>query len=76
VSDGSGRASDGAFLLLRCRLGVRLDDPKQGSAFQDALANEIATAVVDLGARVELLQLAVAIDPRWGGAGPPNRCDS
>jgi hypothetical protein len=61
------------FVLMRCRIGVRLPTGHSGTDFETALSAAIAIAAEDLGATVELLQLAVAADPSWGLAGPPNR---
>ena len=63
-----------AFVVLRCRIGVRLPTGASSTQFESTLAQEIAAAIADLGATVELLQLAVAVDPTWALAGPPNRC--
>jgi hypothetical protein len=61
------------FVLLRCRLGVRLPSTCDQADFEERLCAEIIAAVDDLGGVVELLQLAVAVHPAWRAAGPIDR---
>jgi hypothetical protein len=76
---GSGMAStDGAGgrFVLRTRIGVQIADSSQIGPLQDRLAAVISAELQAAHATVDLLQIALATDPRWHVDGPPNRATS
>jgi hypothetical protein len=75
----SGMAStDGAGgrFVLRTRIGVQIADSGQLGSLQDRLADAIRAELEGAHATVDLLQIALAADPRWHVEGPPNRAAS
>jgi len=69
----SGDPQRRGYVVLRCRIGVRLPFDRDKETFEAALSGAIEHAAAEMGAVVDLLQLAAAIDPSWALAGPSNR---
>lgn len=64
----------GDYVVLRVRLGMFTPSDLNRVAIENALADALADTVEDLGGRLDLLQLAVALHPGWAADGPVNRC--
>ncbi len=64
---------DSSHLVVRVRLGI---DYRQGSLeprdFMEAVANRLQSLDKEMDVELDLLQVGVAGDPRWRGAGPEN----
>jgi hypothetical protein len=64
---------DSSHLVVRVRLGI---DYRQGSLeprdFMEAVAKRLQLLGEEMDVELDLLQVGVAGDPSWRGAGPEN----
>ncbi len=66
----------GRHLVVRIRLGVDLDSAgPEPLEFLDYVAERLRLAAADAGAKLDVLQVGVAGDPRWQAFGPDNRVE-